>query len=52
MDYDLPFSLSGLGVLVGGGLALALDDWSELDALDDALGEGVELEGDDELGLD
>ena len=48
MDYDLPFSLSGVEVLVGGGLALALDDLSEFDAL----GDGVELEGDDELGLD
>lgn len=48
MDYDLPFSLSGVEVLAGGGLALALDDLSELDAL----GDGVELAGDDELGVD
>jgi hypothetical protein len=49
IGYDLPLSFSGLDVLVGGGVELALDDLSELDELDDAPDGGVGLE---ELGLD
>ncbi|HEY2817524.1 MAG TPA: hypothetical protein VGK44_10390 [Casimicrobiaceae bacterium] len=45
----MPLSFSGLDVLVGGGVELALDDLSELDELDDAPDGGVGLE---ELGLD
>jgi hypothetical protein len=48
-DLLLSLSLSGLDVLEGGGLELALDDLSELDELEDAPDGGVVLE---ELGLD